>query len=104
MDRHVEDFAVDAGPVGAGLIVGVTSHRDIDPAQLPALRAQVREALSMLQAEFPELPLVIVSALAEGGDRLVAEEGLALGARLIVPLPNLRLVGGADAGLLAQVA
>ncbi|HZV24524.1 MAG TPA: hypothetical protein VFF93_12240, partial [Luteimonas sp.] len=67
MDRHVEHLPVDAGPVGAGLIVGVTSHRDIDPAQLPALRAQVHEALAMLQEEFPELSLVIVSALAEGG-------------------------------------
>jgi len=83
----VDERSIDAGPVGAGLIVGVTSHRDIDPAQLPALREQVRGALSMLQEQFPELSLVVVSALAEGGDRLVAEAGLALGARLIVPLP-----------------
>jgi hypothetical protein len=82
-----EDISVDAAPVGAGLIVGVTSHRDIDPAQLPALRTQVRDALSTLREQFPELSLVVLSALAEGGDRLVADEGLALGARLIVPLP-----------------
>ena len=87
MDRTAGDVSVDAGPVGAGLIVGVTSHRDIDPAQLPTLRAQVRDALSMLREQFPELSLVVLSALAEGGDRVVAEEGLALGARLIVPLP-----------------
>ncbi len=77
----------DSAIAGTALIVGVTSHRDIDPAQLPALRAQVRQALEMLHQQFPELSLVVLSALAEGGDRIVAEEGLALGARLVVPLP-----------------
>jgi hypothetical protein len=69
------------------LIVGVTSHRDLDPAQLPELRAQVREALAQLHERYPDLALVVVSALAEGGDRLVAEAGLDAGARLVVPLP-----------------
>ncbi|MCC8363425.1 hypothetical protein LK996_10110 [Lysobacter sp. A6] len=69
------------------LIVGVTSHRDLDPVQLPQLRTQVREALAMLRERYPELALVVVSALAEGGDRLVAEAALDAGARLVVPLP-----------------
>jgi hypothetical protein len=69
------------------LIVGVTSHRDLDPAQLPALRARVAAAFATLRARYPELPLVVLSALAEGGDRLVAEEAIAQGARLVVPLP-----------------
>lgn len=81
---------------GTELIVGVTSHRDIDPSQLLALRAQVRAALVMLQQRFPELQLVVLSALAEGGDRLVAEEGLALGARLVAPLPMPADVYAAD--------
>jgi len=33
------------------------------------------------------LPLVVLSALAEGGDQLVAREALAIGAHLIAPLP-----------------
>ena len=69
------------------LIVGVTSHRDLDPVQLPALRAQLGDALRRLRDDFPELPLVLVSPLAEGGDRLAAEVALELGARLVVPLP-----------------
>ncbi|KGQ20322.1 hypothetical protein LF41_858 [Lysobacter dokdonensis DS-58] len=69
------------------LIVGVTSHRDLDPAQLPHLRTQVREALAVLHERYPDLALVVVSALAEGGDRLVAEVALDAGARLVVPLP-----------------
>ena len=77
----------DTSPLRTELIVGVTSHRDLDPAQLPQLRVQVREALAMLRAQYPELALVVVSALAEGGDRLVAETAIDAGARLVVPLP-----------------
>ncbi|WP_213434899.1 MULTISPECIES: hypothetical protein [Lysobacteraceae] len=69
------------------LIVGVTSHRDLDPAQLHELEARVRDALAFLRTRYPELALVVMSALAEGGDRLVAEIGLEMGARLVVPLP-----------------
>ncbi len=69
------------------LVVGVTSHRDLVAGQLPGLRTQLREVLSGLRQQFPELSLVVLSPLAEGGDRLVAEVGLELGARLIVPLP-----------------
>ncbi len=36
------------------------------------------------------MPLVLLSSLAEGGDHWVAEEALALGLRLIAPLPMMR--------------
>ncbi len=42
---------------------------------------------AQLKQDFPGLPLVVLSALAEGGDQLVAEEALAAGATLIAPLP-----------------
>ena len=69
------------------LIVGVTSHRDLREAQVGRLREQMRVQLQRLQAAFPDIRLTILSPLAEGGDQLVAEEGLRLGARLVVPLP-----------------
>ena len=75
-----------AAPATA-LVVGVTSHRDLAPAQLPELRRQLRHAFAGLRERFPELQPIVLSPLAEGGDRLVAEAGLELGARLIVPLP-----------------
>jgi hypothetical protein len=69
------------------LSIGLTAHRDLLPAEEPALRAAVREFFQRMRREFPELPLRLISALAEGGDQLVAEEALALGIELMVPLP-----------------
>ena len=69
------------------LVIGVTSHRDLPPADTEAVRAAVRQLFGELRQSWPSLPLVVLSALAEGGDQLVAEEGVALGARLIAPLP-----------------
>lgn len=69
------------------LVVGVTSHRDIAASDIEAVRLCVREFFARLQHEFPSLPLVVLSALAEGGDQLVAGEALAAGARLLAPLP-----------------
>ena len=69
------------------LVVGVTSHRDIPAREIEPIRQRVRDFFAQLQRDFPGLPLVVLSALAEGGDQLVAEEALAIGARLIAPLP-----------------
>ena len=83
-------------PGGDGCIpftfrIGVTGHRDLpDP---DALRAPIREAVSRLKEMVPIAPgaglaPVVVSALAEGADRLVVEEVLAdRDARLEVVLP-----------------
>jgi hypothetical protein len=83
-------------PGGDGCIpftfrIGVTGHRDL--ADPDALRAAIRKALRGLIELLPVAPAaevtpVVVSALAEGADRLVAEEILAdPDARLEVPLP-----------------
>ncbi|HUG97624.1 MAG TPA: hypothetical protein VMQ83_00430 [Gammaproteobacteria bacterium] len=69
------------------LVVGVTGHRDLVPAEIPGLRAQTRAFLERLRRDHPDLPLVVMSPLAEGADRLVAEEARALDIPLIVPLP-----------------
>ncbi|TAN03476.1 MAG: hypothetical protein EPN36_12715 [Rhodanobacteraceae bacterium] len=73
--------------VASPLVIGITSHRNLATAEIAPIRARVRAWLMQLQGEFPNSPLTILSPLAEGGDQLVAEEGLKLGARLIAPLP-----------------
>ncbi|MBS0192799.1 MAG: hypothetical protein JSR34_00955 [Proteobacteria bacterium] len=69
------------------LNIGLTAHRDLLPAEELALRSAARDFLANLRAQFPALPLRLISALAEGGDQLVAEEALELGIELMVPLP-----------------
>lgn len=69
------------------LAIGVTSHRDIPAAETGAIRERVREFFARLGRDYPDLPLTVVSALAQGGDQLVAEEALAAGARLVAVLP-----------------
>jgi hypothetical protein len=69
------------------LVIGVTSHRDIAANEIESVRQCVLEFFARLQRDFPRLPLVVLSALAEGGDQLVAREALATGARLVAPLP-----------------
>ncbi len=69
------------------LVVGVTSHRDLAADEIDGLRQRVRAFFAALERDFPALPLVVLSALAEGGDQLIAHEALRAGARLIATLP-----------------
>jgi len=74
------------------LVIAVTGHRDLVPAEIPGIRERVRELLTDLHRRYPERRLRVMSPLAEGADRLVADEALALGVELIVPLPMPREV------------
>jgi hypothetical protein len=82
------------------LRIGVTGHRDVTlpPALLMQLRGALGDAFSALKLAAADLQsgtdgsLQVVSALAEGADRMVAEAGLAHGAALIAMLPFRRAV------------
>ena len=93
---NMESGRESKAPGGDGCIpftfrIGVTGHRDL--ADPDALRAPIREAVSRLKEMVPVAPgaglaPVVVSALAEGADRLVVDEVLAdRDARLEVALP-----------------
>ena len=72
------------------LVIGVTGHRDLRVQDIPELEAAVRNVLAELHAMCPKTPLVLLSPLAEGADRLVARVALADGATLVAPLPLAR--------------
>lgn len=69
------------------LTIGVTGHRDLVDEEIPALKDAVRKFFLQLRELYPELELQLISPLAEGSDRLVAEVALQLDLALIVPLP-----------------
>jgi hypothetical protein len=68
-------------------IFGVSGHRDLLPADLPALRQQLREIFRRAISSQPNAVFQLLTPLAEGADRIAAEEALSLGIKLVVPMP-----------------
>jgi hypothetical protein len=79
----------DRAQVQAPLVIGVTGHRDLRPEDRAKLEEKVKEIFLQLRKDYPATPLILVSALAEGADRLVARVALSphVGGALIAPLP-----------------
>jgi hypothetical protein len=73
------------------LVIGVTGHRDLREEDVARLEAEVAGIIARLRHDYleddAETPIIVLSALAEGADRMVARVALAQGARLIAPLP-----------------
>ena len=69
------------------LVIGVTGHRDLLREEQEVIKSRVREFFTGLQAEYPELPLMVMTPLAEGADRIAAEVAHELDIPTIVLLP-----------------
>lgn len=69
------------------IVFGVTGHRDLRPEDIPQLEKSVRALLAQYQQNYAHTQLIVISALAEGADRLVARVAKELGIRLHVLLP-----------------
>jgi hypothetical protein len=74
-----------AGPLP--LIVGVTGHIDLTADAQEAVRDTVRTLLAGLRSAYPNTPIKVVTALAQGADQLVASEARALSLPLVAVLP-----------------
>ncbi len=72
---------------GVPLVIGVTGHRDLVPAEVPLLEAAVERLFTELTERFPVLPLQVITPLADGADRLVARVAHRMGLRVSVLLP-----------------
>ncbi len=69
------------------LVIGVTGHRDLLPEELDGIKARIRSFFEQMQAAFPDLPLMVMTPLAEGADRIAAEVAHELDIPTIVLLP-----------------
>jgi hypothetical protein len=103
---------MDQIPYRLPLVIGATGHRDLRDQDIPALEDQVAEAIKRLKRDYirrdcrlcsvkplyhllrwlgcchgEETPIIVLSSLAEGADRVIARVALAQGATLIAPLP-----------------
>jgi hypothetical protein len=69
------------------LVVGVTGHRDLGTDETANVTQQVRRLFETLRKSCPHTPIILLSSLAEGADRLVARTALECGVELYVVLP-----------------
>jgi len=54
------------------LVVGITGHRNPDPSFIPRIIEDARSHIKQLLNQYPDSPIWILSALAEGCDRIIA--------------------------------
>src|SRR5947199_2784138 len=79
------------------LHVGITGHRVV--TDTAAIRRGIEEAVARIATAYPGRPLVVLSSLAEGADRMAAEALLRQpGSRLIAVMPFPRKQYAADFG------
>lgn len=69
------------------LIIGVTGHRDLRSEDIPHLHGALCDEFLRLRKLYPATPFVMLSALADGADRLTARAAMECGMRLVVVLP-----------------
>lgn len=69
------------------VVLGVTGHRTIRRGDEGAVTVHLREPLDRLRRDLPHSPVILLTSLAEGADRLVARVALDAGVQLIVVLP-----------------
>jgi hypothetical protein len=71
----------------SSLVVAITGHRDLFPEDFAELEAEVRRLLTQEKAKYPNTPLLLLSGLAEGADRIGARVAIALSIPYIAVLP-----------------
>lgn len=87
MREEWEEIVPQPGLNDAAFVLGVSGHRDLVPVDLPELRQQLREIYRRSISSRPDATFQLLTPLAEGADRIAAEEALALGIKLVVPMP-----------------
>jgi hypothetical protein len=72
---------------GLPIVFGVTGHRDIPLADVPALTSAVRSIFDGFRERYPSTPLRLLTPLAVGADRIVARAAIDAGIPIYVPMP-----------------
>ncbi|MFT5007177.1 MAG: hypothetical protein ACI8YI_002810, partial [Paracoccaceae bacterium] len=68
-------------------VIGVTGHRDNLSSDATELKAQIAKVVTDIQARFANLPVRVVTGLAEGTDMLATQVALDLGMQVTAVLP-----------------
>jgi hypothetical protein len=87
---------IDDENEGIPLVIGVTGHRDLVPEECAIIKERVKNFFLQLQQDYPQLPLLIMTPLAEGADRLAAEVAHELDIPTVILLPMPRQIYQSD--------
>ncbi len=80
--------AADRSGIGSlPIAVGIVGHRAMHEDDRKAIEERMRSVFRDLKSKYPHTPLMVLSPLAEGADRLGARIAMEFGAELVVPLP-----------------
>ncbi len=71
--------AAQADDARVPLVIGAIGHRDLVPNEIPGLSERIRNFLDSLQGKYPDLRVAVLTSLADGADRLVADVASSLG-------------------------
>ena len=69
------------------VVIGVTGHRDIPASDIELLTIATRSALTGIEQSSPHSPHIMLTSLAEGGDRIAAKVAIGMGWMVGVVLP-----------------
>ena len=72
------------------LVIGAIGHRDLVVGELHLLEDRVRSFLETLQRKYPDLRVTVLTSVADGADRLVADVANSLGMPVsyVLPMPS----------------
>jgi len=69
------------------LILGITGHIDIPEEDVDKLKEKIKEIFNELKGKYPHTPLLLLTSLAEGADRIAAKAAIEEGIDYVVVLP-----------------
>jgi hypothetical protein len=72
------------------LVIGAVGHRDLVEGEIAGLDDRVRDFLETLQRKYPHLRVTVLTSVADGADRLVANVANSLGMPItyVLPMPS----------------
>ncbi|MBQ8643462.1 MAG: hypothetical protein IJ469_02235 [Candidatus Methanomethylophilaceae archaeon] len=85
-DEIIPEFKFYKG-VDAPLIISVSGHIDICPEDIESAKESFEKLIRMLNEKYPNTKIIVMTALAEGSDRIIAKKAIELGLNIAPVFP-----------------